>query len=355
MITYRKSRKLNLHRTVAPEIPFGARTVVAPYSSPRAAPVFVDHLQLEATGVPDALVDVADDIVDLLEREDLHNTLTGPVMVEATGLAESVFRRGQVASEFLHARALDTSVLISTEGRVPAGHEGARQVLTISTWPLDLDALRPLFRNAHESEWHWGAFVPVIFPQTTSMPNLEELADLVADNGGSFLAAVSIDLDPTAKSSIAGELFADEDEESYDVLFHSDLDLIGVATERHIAALAMERQLGEFVQLPGDGEKSNWNAAVLLTHAGSRLIRMKSDAELGWMLLRSAKTVAQLSKPLTVIAAAASLSIIESLEEIVVDALTEWLDCGRAAFFEDVHQNWRLRRDYGAGQPSGDY
>src|SRR5699024_2186537 len=121
---------------------------------------------------------------------------------------------------------------------------------------------------------------PVIFPQTTSLPKLESLADLVAATGGSFLSGLSVDLDPTAKSSIAAELFADEDEEGYDTLFHSDLDLTGVATERHIAALAAERNLGEFVALPGATEKSNWNAAVELTRAGSRLIRMKTDVEL---------------------------------------------------------------------------
>ena len=38
----------------------------------------------------------------------------------------------------------------------------------------------------------------------------------------------------------------------------------------------------------------------------------------------------------------------EHYAEVVVDALTEWLNSGHAAFFDDIHETWRLRRDYGS-------
>ena len=64
-------------------------------------------------------------------------------------------------------------------------------------------------------------------------------------------------------------------------------------------------------------------------------------------IARSARVVAQLEKPLERIASAASLSIVESLDDISVDVLNDWLDGGRSAFVDHINKQWRLRRDVG--------
>ena len=63
--------------------------------------------------------------------------------------------------------------------------------------------------------------------------------------------------------------------------------------------------------------------------------------------MRSARAVVQLEKPIERVAEAASLSIIESLDPISVEALTEWIETGRSSFVEHIGKQWRLRRDAG--------
>ncbi len=46
-------------------------------------------------------------------------------------------------------------------------------------------------------------------------------------------------------------------------------------------------------------------------------------------------------------AQAASLAIIDSLDEISIDLLTEWLETGRSSFAGHIEKQWRLRRDSG--------
>src|SRR5260370_29406349 len=105
----------------------------------------------------------------------------------------------------------------------------------------------------------------------------------------------------------------------------SYLGPIRVASERHSAALAGEINAADFVVPPRWDRPTNWNAAVLLTLTASRILAMNRDEELAWRLTRSAKVVALLEKPIERVAQAASLSIIDSLDEISVDLLTEWL------------------------------
>ena len=69
--------------------------------------------------------------------------------------------------------------------------------------------------------------------------------------------------------------------------------------------------------------------------------------EIASRIARSARVVAQLEKPLERIASAASLSIVESLDDISVDVLNDWLDGGRSAFVDHINKQWRLRRDVG--------
>jgi hypothetical protein len=131
------------------------------------------------------------------------------------------------------------------------------------------------------------------------------------------------------------------------MLFHADLEPIHLATERHIAALAAEMGLHDFIIPPRWQELSNWNAAVLLTLAATRMIAMKRDVEIASRIARSARVVAQLDKSLERIAASASISIIESLDEISIDVLNDWLENGRSAFVDHINKQWRLRRDAG--------
>src|SRR5207245_465099 len=123
---------------------------------------------------------------------------------------------------------------------------------------------------------------------------------------------------------------------------------ISIATERHIAALADEINVADFIVPPRWEERSNWNAGILLMLAATRMIAMKHDVELASRIARSARVVAQLDKPIERIAAAASLSIIEALDEVSVDVLTDWLESGRSAFVDHIDKQWRLRRDAGA-------
>src|SRR5205085_11485480 len=98
---------------------------------------------------------------------------------------------------------------------------------------------------------------------------------------------------------------------------------------------------------PAGGGRTNWNAAILLMLAATRLLAMEEEVDLAAQLGRWARVVADLDKPLTRIAEAASLAIVEAIDEASVDLLSEWLENGRAAFAERVNAEWRLRRDAG--------
>jgi hypothetical protein len=222
-----------------------------------------------------------------------------------------------------------------------------RAVVTIAIWPVDFPRLQELFANARDRRLHWGVVIPVIFPATTHLGTLRDLADLAREHGAMFLASLPLELDPTARKAIAETLSPTDDRESYEMLFHADLEPIHIATERHIAALAADIGIADFIQPPRWHERSNWNAAILLTLAATRMIGMKREVEIASRIARSARAVAQLDKPLERIASAASLSIVESLDDISVDILTEWLETGRSTFVDHINKQWRLRRDVG--------
>jgi hypothetical protein len=156
-----------------------------------------------------------------------------------------------------------------------------------------------------------------------------------------------VELDATARNALARTLTGDGSEETYEMLFHTDLGPIRLSTERHIAALAGEIEAADFVVPPRWDRPTNWNAAVLLTLTANRILAMNRDEELAWRLTRSAKVIALLEKPIERVAQAASLSIIDPLDEISVDLLTEWLETGRSSFAGHIEKQWRLRRDSG--------
>jgi hypothetical protein len=310
VILYRKTPQLRLRRASAPEGPFWSATTIAPYGARRATPIAIDYVALRASGAEKLEVAVCENVRDELERA---RTIAAPVLIDAAENAEIVFRRGEEALAWCREHGL-AAQLLTSQGNVVRLSDATR----------------------------WGMAVPVFFPLTTDLGLLESLADTARDEGAAFFAAIPIDAEPTAKQSVAQTMLFDDD--LYANLFHSDLGPIQLATERHIAALAAERGMADFVLPPHWEERSNWNAAVLLTLVASRMIAMELDLDLAGVIARSARTIAELDKPLTRIAESASLSIIGGVDEASVEMLSEWVVSGSAAFAEEVHEQWRLRR-----------
>ena len=312
MILYRKVPQLRVRRSTAPEPPFWAATTLAPYGPRRSTPVAIDYLALRAAGAEKLEVTVCEDVRDELDRA---RGIHAPVLVEAAGNAEEVFRRGAEAMAWCEEQGLEALLLTSTE-----------HVVRLS------DGRR------------WGIAVPVMFPVTTDLALLETLADGAQRDGAAFFAAIPIELEPTAKQALARSMQLSGDDDRYAMLFHADIAPLHLATERHIAALAHERGLADFVLPPRWEERTNWNASVLLTLTASRMMAMELDLDLAGLIARSARTVADLDKPLARIAESASLSIIAGLDDTSVEMLTEWLARGVASFAEYVDEQWRLRR-----------
>jgi hypothetical protein len=343
LIIYKKAQQLRMQRSAIPTPPFWAATAIAPYGPRRASPLAIDYLELRASWSERMEVTVCDDVRDELER---GPRIAEPALIEAAEFAEVVFRRGEEALRFCCDAGATAIQLVSTRGALPKA-ACDRAIVVISAWPVDFPRLQELFADARERRLRWGVAVPVIFPATTDLGTLRDIAEMTHDSGAMFLAALPLELDPTARKAIAETLSATDDRESYEMLFHADLEPIHVATERHIAALAEEIGVADFIVPPRWHERSNWNAAILLTLAATRMIAMKRDSEIASRIARSARAVAQLDKPLERIAAAASLSIVESLDEISVDILTEWLETGRSTYVDHINKQWRLRRDVG--------
>ena len=344
MILYRKAAHLRVQRASAPEPPYWAATSIAPYGPRRGLGVSIDYLDLRASQIARAEVTVCLDVREELERVTRRQPLHDPVVLDATETAELVFGRGDDVLDFCGEQQCAVTVLVSTRGALP--HDvPADATVVICPWPLDFHRIEPLFAQANERRLRWGIAIPVIFPVTTNLTALAEIADDAQKNGASFLASMSIELEATAKHALAESLALRD--ETYDLLFHADLDPIHVATERHIAALAAETGIDDFIVPPRWNQRSNWNAAVLLMLAASRMIAMKHDVELAGRLARSARTVAELDKPIARVAEAARLSIVEGLDDISVDALTEWIESGRSSFVEHINKQWRMRRDSG--------
>lgn len=310
MILYKKVQPLRLRRASAPAAPFWSATIIAPYAGRRATPIAIDYVEHRASGAEKLEVAVCENVRDELDRA---RGIAAPVLIDAAENAEEVFRRGAEALAWCDEQGL-AAQLLTSESRVVRLSHGER----------------------------FGIAVPVLFPLTTDLALLESLADSARDAGAAFFAAIPIDVEPTAKQAIAQTMPVDDD--LYAMLFHSDLGPIQLATERHIAALASERGMADFILPPRWEERSNWNAAVLLTLVASRMIAMELDLDLAGVLARSARTIAELDKPLTRVAESASLSIIGGMDATSVEMLTEWLATGSATFAESVHEQWRLRR-----------
>jgi hypothetical protein len=319
VILYRKAAPLRIRRAAAPEPPFWCATTIAPYSTKRSTPISIDYLASRATAADRVEVTVTENVRMELERARIE----APVLIDATGAAEIVFRRGEEVLAFCDEEGLDALLLTSTS-----------------------DAAVQSVIATHGKTW--GVVIPVIYPITTDLAALDALAESARASGASFFAAMPVDVDATAKQAIANELQLAGNDDRYAMLFHADVAPIHLATERHIAALAASHGMRDFVAPPRWEERSNWNAAVLLTLTASRMIAMELDLDLAGLIARSARAVAELDKPLVRVAEAASLSIVEVLDEVSRDILQEWLEGGEPSFVEYVNEQWRLSRSSGA-------
>jgi len=344
LILYRKSPQLRLQRVHVPAPPYWAATTIAPYGPKRGAPVSIDYLTLNAGAADRVEVNVCDNVRDELERVTQRRPFDEPALIDATEFAEVVFARADEALRFCNATDSGVIHLVSTRGALPSAVTD-RVVVAIAAWPLDVERLAQLFVEARERALRWGVLVPVVFPVTTDLAALAQLA--AAAEGASFFAAVSIDADATARKAIAQTRLVPSDSETYEMLFHADLEPLQTATERHVAALAAEIGADDFIVPPRWERHSNWNGAVLLTLAATRMLAMKLDVETASRIARSARLVAQLEKPIERIAEAANLSIVDALDDISVDILTEWLETGRSSYVDHVNKQWRVRRDRG--------
>jgi hypothetical protein len=335
LIHYAKADRPRILRLEAPEPPFSAATAVLPYSYPRSAPLALDYVRLTATAVENADVIVSNDSQVEIER--------GPVLIDATEAAELVYRRGEKIHRVIAAAGLPLIHLISTAGVVPRVTPTAKQVMVLCAWPLLFEDLDRLARQLAEAGWRWGLAIPVLFPATTDFETIGRLADLASLHSAEFLMGVRLDVDPNARRALAA-MFPTDDE-TYSTLFDEGVEHIVTATERHIAAVAVDRAMGDLL-MPPDSEVSNWAAAALTGTAGYRLIHMEEDLETGWELVRAAHQIAELSKPLRRIAETASLTIVQGLPGQLTPALEQWLNTGRADLFDQIAARWRLRRDY---------
>jgi hypothetical protein len=340
VILYRKAAPLRVRRSTAPEPPFWCATTLAPYGAKRAAPIAIDYPALRATGAEKLEVAVCDTVRDELER---MRGLAGPVLVEAAEAAETVFRRGEEALAFLEENRRPAVHLVSTRGSLPSRRYEDTTVV-ISAWPLELPKLQELFAEAREKELRWGVAVPVLYPVTTELEPLSVLAATAKEHGASFIASIAVEAEPTAKQALARSMNLDADDDRYALLFHASMEPVHVATERHIATLAHDHGLPDFIVPPRWEERTNWNAAVLLTLIASRMIAMELDLDLAGTIGRSARAIAELDKPIARIAESASLGIIGALDEVSAEALTEWLATGEASFAGYVNEQWRMRR-----------
>lgn len=348
MILYRKGSPLRIRRSTAPVPPYWNASALAPYSAKRTTPLNLDALELRVSYAERVETTICDDVLDDLERGELRQPVVGPVVIDATGTAEPVYRRGAQALRFCEARTAATTFLLSARGAVPPG-EHDEAVIVFVAWPADSLQFDLVAEEISASGSPWGLLVPVVYPLTTELPLLTRLADLAQQHGARFLAAASAELEQSGRGAIARTMTHDDDDDRYATLFHSDPERLQTSTERHIAALAEERDLADFVVPPRWEEKSNWNAATLLTLAATRMLAMEYEVELAGTIARSARVVATLDKDVQRIAEAASLSIVEPLDEVSADILTEWLESGHSTFVDRVNSRWRLRRDYVAG------
>ncbi|HXI12607.1 MAG TPA: hypothetical protein VNM92_08170, partial [Thermoanaerobaculia bacterium] len=336
-MTFREGAPLKVRRFDVPHYPFWPSTLIYPYGRGSSIGIGLDYQSLTASGPFRGDVAVCTDVYDRLSREELVQPLRPPVLIDTSSSAESIYRQSAGAASYCNENGLAAMTLLSADGAIPEGV--SRLVLT--TWPTDFDRLTSLATAARRQSSHWGMLVPLIFPLTTASADLVRLADLAASNGAIFFTAVAFEVEPSARQLIASSEQTPLDDKTYSLLFHGDLDSINLETESAIAALAHERGLSDFVVPPDWSETTNWNGAVLLTLAATRLIRMKQDVELGWKLIRSAQQLALLDKPIGRVAQAVGLGGLPGVDPQSRQILESWLAGGESEFLTSLQSRWR--------------
>lgn len=335
MITHRRITQLRLQRTAHPQPPFWQALTIAPYGTGRGAPVQLNYATLTADARARVDVSVTRSVRDQLERE---KRIESPALVEASEGSELVYRRGEDTLAALADLGVDAVCLVSSNGAVPAVEPSARCLVAVSCWPLHFKDIESSFQRCSGRGLTWGAVLPLLHPITTAAAVIDRLADLAAKHGARFFAGIPFETEPAARQALAA--MQPLDDAAVAELFDSDLEAIVVAAERASARAATSRAILDHVPSLAP-LTSNWTSAMKLSLAGTRLIRMGEDVELGWTLHQSSKLVARLHKPVEHIAASASLAIIDSLDSTSVAALEQWLREGRSEFFEDVDGRWR--------------
>ena len=343
MITYRKAFDLDITRAPAPEMPFCCATTIRPYRQRATRPFTIDYIDLTAFAQESRETLITNDVRDQLERE---RRLEGPLLIEVTGAIESIFRRGNAASQYFSESAAEVVILISSDGAVPETIPAGATV-AVATWPLRPEETDAMFAALGASGARWGVVVPIVLTITTELSVVGDLAARAARSGAAFITALPIDLDPTAKREIASVAIRSEEEgeDAYSSLFGDELDPLIVATERHVAALAHEHGMLDHVPLPNEKRKENWYGATLLARVAQRMFRMEREIELAWAIHRSSRIIAELGKPIAHVAESASLSIIEGIDEASREMLEDWLARGESRFANQIETAWRLRRD----------
>ena len=259
MIVYKKTPHLRLTRAQVPEPPYWAATTIAPYSPRRAAPIAIDYVDLRASCAERFEVSGCDNVRDDLERSTTRHPLHAPVLIDAAEFAEVIFGRGEEALQFCAEQQVAAMQLISTRGAIPTVFP------TMPSSPSPRGrwssiASKRFSPRRRSAELRWGVVIPIIFPVTTDLAALAQLAELAKTYGASFFAGAPIELDATARNALARSLTGDGSEDTYEMLFHADLGPIRLSTERHIAALAGEIDAADFVVPPRWDRPTNWNA-----------------------------------------------------------------------------------------------
>lgn len=306
---------------------------MSPYTFPRSAPLAIDFTEALATAPSRIDVGVAASPVDAIERERL---LRGPVLIDATGTAETVYGCGGAIASSLPTTEPLLFLASAEGGAAPV----TNAVNLLVAWPLDFDRIEAA--ASAFAATRWGLVVPLLPALTSTKQVTERLVSLAHAHGAEFVAGEPLDIDAAARNTIASMVGADE--ELFTTIF-DERDLEIVSAERHLAALAVELGMNDALPMSIFGDATNWSGAVLLVQTATRMFRMEHEVELAWALQRSARLIATLSKPISLIAETASLSIIEGLDDASLDILDEWLGGQRPAFVEEIHRRWRLRRD----------
>ncbi len=338
MIHYAKGGQVRFHQSRQIQQPFWQTTTVHVYSpNLRSTPLAIDFLRLKASAQKSIHVSVPKRFDDDLDR------LPSPILIDAWGAQEQIYRRGD---KLLHELPADVRpmLLLSADSDIPRGMAAAKPLLIITLWPLDLAALESVAKEAAGEAMDWGLLVPVMFPVTTDLEVLDTATTVAHENGAAFIASSSIELDAKARGAIAA--MNDElDEETWATLFDGDLERIHLATERHLALVAHRHGIADVIDPWPQANRSNRAAATFLSRVGSRMVRMDHDVELGWKFLKAAGRLATLDKEIARLASFAHVKILPELEdEVIAEVVEQWLESGTAEFAEHIDAKWRVAR-----------